>query len=160
MFLTLKEGAHVILLQNTAEYQNGSSGIIVNLYKKSVDVKICATNKIVNVTYATWNAERYFFNVTTQKIEQKTVGTFSQLPLQLGYAITIHKSQGTTLDKVILSLGSSHYPEIFSYGQLYVALSRVTSAKNLQILGDFNTVPVLAAPEVLEFYKNITPFTS
>lgn len=158
--LTLKEGAHVILLQNTAEYQNGSSGIIVNLYKKSVDVKICATNKIVNVTYATWNAERYFFNVTTQKIEQKTVGTFSQLPLQLGYAITIHKSQGTTLDKVILSLGSSHYPEIFSYGQLYVALSRVTSAKNLQILGDFNTVPVLAAPEVLEFYKNITPFTS
>lgn len=101
-----------------------------------------------------------FFNVTTQKIEQKTVGTFSQLPLQLGYAITIHKSQGTTLDKVILSLGSSHYPEIFSYGQLYVALSRVTSAKNLQILGDFNTVPVLATPEVLEFYKNITPFTS
>lgn len=58
--LTLKEGAHVILLQNTAEYQNGSSGIIVNLYKKSVDVKICATNKIVNVTYATWNAVQYF----------------------------------------------------------------------------------------------------
>lgn len=94
-------------------------------------------------------------------MEKEIIGSFSQLPLRLGYAMTIHKSQGQTFDKVSVILGSndkkgnavSTHPEIFAYGQLYVALSRVKSMDGLYIEGNLDLVDKLTAPEVLRFYR-------
>lgn len=159
--LDLKVGAHVILLQNTEKYRNGSDGIIENMYPNSVTVRILDTDEVVDIPYASWDIERYVLNTGTNEIEKKVVGTFSQLPLRLGYAVTIHKSQGQTYSKAVLALGNENKkengqsirPEIFAYGQLYVGLSRVSALNGLYIEGDLNQVDILAAPEVLDFYN-------
>lgn len=151
--LILKEGVHVIMLHNSENYQNGSSGIIVSLYSDSVDVIICETDTVVNVSYYKWDIETYVYSEDTKKAELESVGTFSQLPMRLGYALTIHKSQGQTFNKVVVKLGKNG-SQIFSCGQLYVALSRATSADTLYIDGNLNAVKTLAAPEVLDFYKD------
>lgn len=160
--LRLKTGAHVIMIQNTDKYRNGSSGTITATYEDSVSVLIHETGEEIDVPYTTWGIERYIIREYNgkKKLEKELIGSFSQLPLRLGYAITIHKSQGQTFDKAVLVLGSddkkenakSTHPEIFSYGQLYVALSRVKSMDNLYIEGNLDLVDKLASPEVLEFY--------
>ena len=88
------------------------------------------------------------------------IGTYRQLPVRLGYAVTIHKAQGQSLDKVVLVLESDDQiedaeptrPERFAYGQLYVGLSRATTMDGLYIEGNLDLVDKLAAPEILEFY--------
>ncbi|WP_330687240.1 helicase C-terminal domain-containing protein [Blautia sp.] len=81
------------------------------------------------------------------------IGTFRQLPVRPGYAITVHKAQGQSLDKVTLKLGS-RWPEIFSCGQLYVALSRATSMDGLYIDGNLEKIKVLASEDFLNFQNN------
>lgn len=89
---------------------------------------------MVTVPYANWDVERYAVDPSTNKVTKEIIGTFRQLPVRPGYAITVHKSQGQSLDKVTLKLGN-RWPEIFSCGQLYVALSRATSMDGLYIDG-------------------------
>ena len=161
--ISLKVGAHVIMLQNTEKYVNGSCGVITRLMDRCVFVLIDDTGEEVAVPYATWNIEKYVvINEDGEKtVGKEVIGRFSQLPLRLSYAITIHKAQGQTFDKVVLVLGSddkkknakSILPEIFAYGQFYVAISRVKNIKNLRIKGDIDLIEKLADPEVIEFYK-------
>lgn len=160
--IRLKNGAHVIMVQNSEKYRNGSSGTITATYESSVSVLIHETGEEVDVPYATWDIERYVVKEKNgnKKVEKEKIGSYSQLPLRLGYAITIHKSQGQTYGKVVLVLGSddkkkgarSTRPEIFAYGQLYVALSRVNSIDGLYIEGNLDLVDKLTAPEVMNFY--------
>lgn len=162
--ISLKVGAHVIMVQNAEKYRNGSSGTITAMYTKSVSIEIHETGEEIDVPYTTWNVERYVIRQDPdgkKKVEKEIIGSFSQLPLRLGYAMTIHKSQGQTFDKVSVILGSndkkgnavSTHPEIFAYGQLYVALSRVKSMDGLYIEGNLDLVDKLTAPEVLRFYR-------
>ena len=150
------------MVQNSEKYRNGSSGTITATYESSVSVLIHETGEEVDVPYATWDIERYVVKEKNgnKKVEKEKIGSYSQLPLRLGYAITIHKSQGQTYGKVVLVLGSddkkkgarSTRPEIFAYGQLYVALSRVNSIDGLYIEGNLDLVDKLTAPEVMNFY--------
>lgn len=162
--IRLKVGAHVIMLQNTDKYRNGSAGIVTATYNDSVSILIEETGEEIDVPYTTWDIERYIVKADftgKKKVEKEKIGSFSQLPLRLGYAITIHKSQGQTYDRAAVILGSddkkenavSTHPEIFAYGQLYVALSRVKSMDGLYIEGNLDLVKRLAAPEVLKFYN-------
>lgn len=151
--IRLKAGAHVIMLQNADKYQNGSSGIVTKLRESSVSVLINDIKEEIEVPYVTWAVEKYIVK-TDKTIEKQQIGSYSQLPLRLGYAITIHKAQGQTFDKVTL------YPEIFVYGQLYVALSRIRDIKNLYIDGDLDMIDCLAAPEVINFYNKTTSVQS
>lgn len=150
--LRLKIGAQVIMLVNSENYLNGSSGIITALHDEYVSIKL-TSGKEVDVPYYEWDVENYScisHEDGTKEVKKVIVGSFSQLPLKLGYAITIHKSQGQTYEKMELT------PEIFCYGQLYVALSRVKSIKNLYINGDINKYKsLLADPDVVAFYQAI-----
>jgi ATP-dependent exoDNAse (exonuclease V) alpha subunit len=83
----------------------------------------------INVSKETWENTRYTLNKSDGKLEQETLGTFTQFPLRLAWAITIHKSQGLTFEKVMIDAGSA-----FSSGQVYVALSRCTSLDGIVLL--------------------------
>lgn len=151
--LHLKKNVRVIMLQNTDKYRNGSSAIVTSLGNDEITVKIDESNELVTVPYANWDVERYAVDPSTNKVTKEIIGTFRQLPVRPGYAITVHKSQGQSLDKVTLKLGN-RWPEIFSCGQLYVALSRATSMDGLYIDGSLEKIKVLASEDSLNFQNN------
>ena len=128
--LVLKLGAQVMFLKNDTvqkRYFNGKIGIVTLLEKDKIIVNCDGTD--IQVSPETWENSRYTLNRNDGKLEQQKLGTFTQYPLRLAWAITIHKSQGLTFDKVMIDAGES-----FSSGQVYVALSRCTSMKGLVLL--------------------------
>ena len=124
--LTLKEGAQVMFIKNGYSsdgnyYYNGKIGIIAELSDKRLVVR-CPDGMEFDVEPQTWENNRYSLDEETKEIKSETVGTFTQLPLRLAWAITIHKSQGLTFDRAIIDANLSFAP-----GQVYVALSRCRS---------------------------------
>ena len=127
--LALKVGAKVMLLRNDADrrWVNGTIGRVTRLGEKSVHVEIGGREH--EVEPASWEQRRYAYDQTAQKIVETIAGTFKQLPLRLAWALTIHKSQGLTLDKVYIDLGRG----TFAHGQAYVALSRCRTLEGLAL---------------------------
>lgn len=128
--LELKVGAQVMFIKNDIspekKYYNGKIGNVV--YADSEVVKVlCPGEKFpIEVTPQVWENARYVVNDETKKVETEVQGTFSQMPLRLAWAITIHKSQGLTFDNVIIDAGASFAP-----GQVYVALSRCRTLEGI-----------------------------
>ncbi|MFK7077948.1 helix-turn-helix domain-containing protein [Flavobacterium oreochromis] len=131
--LELKIGAQIMFIKNdnTIEkrYYNGKIGIIKSLSKEEVLVEFPEENKVIEVDLYTWENIHYEVNTNTQEVEEKVEGTFSQYPLKLAWAITVHKSQGLTFKKAVLDVAS-----VFAPGQAYVALSRLESLNGLTLL--------------------------
>ena len=136
--LKLKVGAQVMFLNNDSYglWVNGSIGKIVDVNddaeddsgeKTGVITVELAEGQIVEVSPYKWKIFRYTFNKQTRLLDTESVGSFTQFPIKLAWAITIHKSQGKTFDKVILDIGHG----TFAHGQVYVALSRCTSLEGL-----------------------------
>lgn len=128
--LHVKEGAQVMFLKNDLiqkRYYNGKIGVIKELTKEKIIVD-CDGSEI-EVGKETWENSRYTLNRADGKLEQEILGTFTQYPLRLAWAITIHKSQGLTFEKVMIDAGAA-----FSSGQVYVALSRCTSLEGIVLL--------------------------
>lgn len=127
--LLLKVGAKVILLRNDPDrrWVNGSIARIARLEKSRVWIEI--DGKVHEIEPASWEARRYAFDQAAEKIEEKVTGTFRQFPLRHAWALTIHKSQGLTLDRVYIDLGRG----TFAHGQAYVALSRCRSLEGLAL---------------------------
>jgi hypothetical protein len=127
--LELKKGAQVMFIKNDptgqGQYFNGKIGQISEIDKKEIWVKF-EDGTEVPVTHYTWENKRYTLNQSTNEIEEKILGNFIQYPLKLAWAVTVHKSQGLTFEKAILDLSDA-----FTHGQVYVALSRLTSLKGL-----------------------------
>jgi len=121
--LELKAGAQVMFIKNDPSpdklYYNGKIGEITRIEEGSVFVKCPLDYVEIEVGKVVWENARYSLNDDTREIDEKIIGTFSQLPLRLAWAITIHKSQGLTFDKVIIDANAA-----FAFGQVYVALSR------------------------------------
>ena len=147
-----KIGARVILLTNDDLYHNGSSGTITNVKVNGKIVVRLDSGIEVDIAPRTISKYeyKYVYNEKENKqvLERVKIGSVTQYPLRLGYAITIHKSQGQTYDAMNL------VPEIFSNGQLYVALSRCKEAKNIFIQGYVSKRMVMASDEVNRFYNN------
>lgn len=146
--LTLKEGAQVMFCRNDSEHQwvNGTIGIVTTLSNDSVSVSI--DGEEVKVGKETWEAVKYVFNDETKKLEKEIVGTYTQYPLKLAWAITIHKSQGLTFDHVTLDPNG-----IFTPGQLYVALSRVRSLEGLSLANCIYPQYIFEKKDINEFMK-------
>ena len=127
--LRLKKGAQVILIKNdpAGQWVNGTLAIVDSL--KSDMIKVDIDGRICEVPQVKWQKIEYNFNEEEDKVEENTVGVFEQYPIKLAWAITIHKSQGQTFDKVVLDLGHG----AFTHGQVYVALSRCTSLKGITL---------------------------
>jgi hypothetical protein len=128
--LVLREGAQVMFLKNDViarRYFNGKIGVVKSLSKEKIIVD--CDGEDIYVGMETWENSRYNLNRTDGKLEQETLGTFTQYPLRLAWAITIHKSQGLTFEKVMIDAAAA-----FTSGQVYVALSRCTSLEGVVLL--------------------------
>jgi ribosomal protein L21E len=128
--LELKVGAQVMFIKNDSStdkrYYNGKIGIITAISKESVTVKCANEIDEIVTEKETWSNINYSINEETKAIKEEMIGAFSQIPLRLAWAITIHKSQGLTFEKAIIDAEAS-----FAHGQTYVALSRCTSLEGL-----------------------------
>lgn len=155
--LHLKVGAQVMILKNDGgefkRYFNGKIGKVASLDENRIIVEFSDQSK-VQIEKASWNNIQYTWNVEKRKIEEKIVGTFTQYPLRLAWAITVHKSQGLTFERVFADLGSA-----FEDGQVYVALSRCTSFSGLVLKTQIPRIKIRTNPKVIEFAKTETPNT-
>ncbi len=150
--LELKKDARVMMLYNDSRgrWINGSLGFVKDLGKESVKVEL-DNGGIHEVEYHTWNIYHTKFNKKNKQLEQETIGAFTQLPLRLAWAITIHKSQGKTFEKVVVDLGRS----AFAVGQTYVALSRCTSLEGLHLARKVRMSDVRVNFRVSKFLTNL-----
>ncbi|MFZ4261696.1 helix-turn-helix domain-containing protein [Sphingobacterium sp. HJSM2_6] len=154
--LSLRVGAQVMFIKNDVgedrRYFNGKIGTVkdINIDKHQVIVSFPNEEEDVTVKRETWENIRYSYNKGDDKIEEEILGTFSQFPLRLAWAITIHKSQGLTFDKAIIDAGTS-----FAAGQVYVALSRLTGLKGLVLRSKIPSYAIRTDFQVVSFMQQM-----
>ena len=128
--LELKIGAQVMFVKNDPSpekaFFNGKIGRIVGINEDQDSVEVLCGDETITVSKLSWQNMEYSINAENQNIEENEIGSFSQIPLRLAWAVTIHKSQGLTFDKLIIDAGHA-----FAHGQVYVALSRCTTLEGL-----------------------------
>jgi DNA-binding CsgD family transcriptional regulator/GTPase SAR1 family protein len=151
--LVLKEGAQVMFIKNdvvSKKYFNGKIGIIQTLEKNKIIVR--SDGEDIEVLEEIWENTRYTVNRADEKLEQEVLGRFKQYPLRLAWAITIHKSQGLTFEKVMIDAASS-----FSSGQVYVALSRCTSLEGIVLLSAIPSSAIYSNSHVMNAQSSLVP---
>jgi hypothetical protein len=155
--LILKPGAQVMFLKNDnteGRWVNGMLGKIHDLDNDCITVKIATPNgkeKFYEVERVEWERVRYEFDVQKGTIVQKKIGSFTQFPLRLAWAITIHKSQGQTFEEVLIDKGRG----AFAAGQIYVALSRCTSLEGIYLTQPITRQDIFTDSAVLDFMSRL-----
>ena len=148
--LALKEGARVMFLRNDISIEkrffNGKIGTVIRFSEEWIEVLPDGDSVPVRVEPEAWHNTRYHLEASTGMITETLIGSFKQFPLRLAWAITIHKSQGLTFEKVIVDAGRA-----FAHGQVYVALSRCRSLEGLVL-----RTPI--TPEVVLGDRGVTAF--
>lgn len=149
--LPLKEGARVIFIRNDRQrrWVNGTIGIVTRLDDNEIEVKVDG-GETFTVGVETW--PKYKRTLVDKQVRNQEVGSMSQLPIRLGWAITIHKSQGLTLDRVVFNARS-----LFAPGQAYVGLSRVRTLEQLRLNRPLRREDVLLSPEAVGYRDLLTP---
>ncbi|MDD4166041.1 MAG: ATP-binding domain-containing protein, partial [Endomicrobiaceae bacterium] len=155
--LKLKVGAQVMMLNNDSgnRWVNGTLGIIKSIIKSlKSDTDIIyvqmETGKTEEVEPYKWELFKYKWNEELKQIDTEKAGSFSQYPLKLAWAVTIHKSQGKTFDNVMIDLGCG----AFAPGQLYVALSRCKTINGISLIRPVRKSDVLVDDKIGQLLKN------
>ena len=155
MKLTLKIGAQVMFTKNDRQkrWVNGSLGVVENFTQEGIAIRLYEATRdpIVIVKKETWKNYGYEYNPINEKIISKVIGKYTQYPLMLAWAVTIHKSQGKTLPKVFIDLGYG----AFAPGQVYVALSRVKSLNDIHLARPIKNQEIHSDRVVNKFYRYI-----
>lgn len=149
--LTLKPGAQVMFTKNGVHWVNGTMGKVIELDEDVIRVEAGEGpyRMVHEVQRVNWETYKYTYDESADKINPVSSGRYRQFPLMLAWAITIHKSQGKTLDKVRIDLGTG----AFEYGQVYVALSRCRSLKDIQLVRPIRNGDVKCDPTIKRFYE-------
>ena len=149
--LKLKKGAQVIMIKNDPDkrWVNGSIGTIHDIAEKKIKVKI--NHKIYEVKKEKWDRIQYSYDDNQQEVLENVTGSFKQYPVRLAWAITIHKSQGQTFEKVIIDMSQGS----FAPGQLYVALSRCISLEGIELLRPLKKSDVIVNKHLIGFQDRL-----
>ena len=148
--LKLKEGAKVMFVKNNRPYWvNGSVGIVQEIDDKVLTIKKGWKNYDLQPTE--WEEYKFKYNRESGVLEKSLVGTFSQMPLILAWAITIHKGQGTTLDSVHIDLDRGS----FDFGQTYVALSRTRQLSDISIEKPIKSSDIKVDERINEYFDSL-----
>ncbi len=151
--LKLKVGAHVMFTKNDERrrWVNGTLGIIRQIDQDNINIELITDSKgsTVDVHRVVWETYKYVYNHESDKIVSEKVGEYTQYPLMLAWAVTIHKSQGKTLDNALVDLGNG----AFSPGQLYVALSRCRSMDGIRLARPIHRSDVKCDAVIKRFYE-------
>lgn len=148
----LKEGAQIMFIKNDKgefrRYYNGKLGIVSRINQEEIFVTFPGEEELL-IEKETWKNIRYNYHKERDIIEEEELGTFTQYPIRLAWAITIHKSQGLTFEKAIIDAGASFAP-----GQVYVALSRLTSLEGMILYSRIQPQSIQTDERVLEFARS------
>ncbi len=148
--LVLKPGAQVIFVKNDYErrWVNGTIGIVSGFDRIEETLYIITDDgRECDVKREAWRNIRYQYNEEKKEIEEEVLGTFTQFPLRLAWAITVHKSQGLTFSRVEIDFTGG----VFAGGQAYVALSRCTSLEGIRLKTPINRNDIFVKPEIVSF---------
>ena len=147
--IRLKVGAKVLIKANDGNYVNGDRGEVIELSESMVTVKLL-NGQIVGVVPYSWEEKEYTKKEGTDDFELNTLGSYVQIPIKLGWAITVHASQGLTLDGAFLNTGKG----CFAAGQLYVAISRIKTLERFCLVNPIRYNDIITSKEVQFFYAN------
>lgn len=151
--LLLKQGAQVMFIKNDSsgrhQYYNGRIGHVVSISESAIYVKCPGDSDAIKVEPDVWENTKYDINPESKTIEPQVAGTFTQYPLRLAWAITIHKSQGLTFEHAIIDAGFS-----FASGQVYVALSRCKSLEGLVLASRIGTSSIINDRRVTDYISH------
>jgi hypothetical protein len=151
-FLLLKVGAQVMFIKNDTEkirrYYNGKIGVVTELNNEQIFVQCKGDAEPIEVKKERWTNIRYSLNKTTRQLDEEEIGSFTQFPLRLAWAITIHKSQGLTFEKAVIDAGAAFAP-----GQVYVALSRCSSFEGMVLQSRINKQSLTINDRIVQFSK-------